>query len=148
MPNSYNYRRVLTYDLSVVPVPTRKHLVVFILPQPYSDLLPLQNARARTSSRLFTTNPSVFMIGLTCAANARSNCLASSSAAASFNLSGAIKLTCGFGLASFSLILTCTMVRSRYFQMQDTELDRGSVWEVHRIVEAGGREARARRGPV
>ena len=83
-----------------------------------------------TSSKLFTSNPLAFITGFTCAANALSSCLASSSAAASVVGNAVIKLMCGFGFVSRSLIRRWTMISAdiHYPEEYERVSDYGVRW--------------------
>ena len=75
-----------------------------------------------TSSKLLTVKPLDFITGLTCAANARKSCLASSVADGSVVGRALMKLMCGFGLDSFSLSLRWTMAAVSLVDVERDEM--------------------------
>lgn len=108
-----------TYCLSVIPIAASEHLVVFVLvPGALFDAQPARcKRRLRTSSKLLTANPCVFITGLTCAARARRSLRASPSSSG-VDLRGVMKLMCGFGFASTSFSLTCTIAKVSFQRFQ------------------------------
>lgn len=62
-----------------------------------------------TSSKLLTEKPCAFITGRTCAASALRS-LRVSSSSSGVDLRGVMKLICGFGFASTSFSLRCTIL--------------------------------------